>query len=166
MPSTFSHRSRSVRLLGGASLAVVMLAAAGAQAQTRGGAAPAEVEEVIVTGSSIRGAAPVGSNLIAVGQADIAWVPAFAYVVANARFGAEARLQVVREAERYAVVVTRNGPGEPAKLSFHGMTEAAFEREADTVEAAYGKRRAFDGFVFHHYLGYRRFVGDLPPDAK
>ena len=25
------------------------------------------------------------------GQADVAWIPAFAYVVANARFGAEAR---------------------------------------------------------------------------
>lgn len=50
-------------------------------------------------------------------QADIAWVPAFAYVVANARYGAEARLQVVREAERYAVIVTRAGPGEPAKAA-------------------------------------------------
>ena len=54
-------------------------------------------------------------------------------------------------------------PGEPAKLSFHGMSEAAFEREAGKVEAAYGERRAFDGFVFHHYLGYRRFVGESLP---
>lgn len=51
-------------------------------------------------------------------------------------------------------------PGEPAKLSFHGMGEAAFEAEAGKVEAAYGKRPAFAGFVFHHYEGYRRFVGE------
>ena len=70
MSTNIRSHSRAARLLGGASLAAVLLVAAGAQAQTRG-AAPAEVEEVIVTGSSIRGAAPVGSNLIAVGQADI-----------------------------------------------------------------------------------------------
>jgi hypothetical protein len=50
------------------------------------------------------------------GQADVAWIPAFAYVMANARYGAEARLQVVRSVDRYAVVVTRNGPGEPDRL--------------------------------------------------
>jgi ABC-type phosphate/phosphonate transport system substrate-binding protein len=50
------------------------------------------------------------------GQADVAWIPAFAYVVANSRYGAEARLQVVRSVERYAVVVTRSGPGEPERL--------------------------------------------------
>lgn len=50
-------------------------------------------------------------------------------------------------------------PSEPAKLSFHGMDEAAFEREAAIVESAYRGRSAFAGFVFHHYRGYRRFVG-------
>jgi phosphonate transport system substrate-binding protein len=50
------------------------------------------------------------------GQADVAWIPAFAYVLANARYGAEARLQVVRSVERYSIVVTRDGPGEPQKL--------------------------------------------------
>ncbi len=50
------------------------------------------------------------------GQADVAWIPAFAYVVANARYGAEARLQVVRSVDRYAIVVTRTGPGEPDRL--------------------------------------------------
>ncbi len=55
--------------------------------------------------------------------------------------------------------------GDPAKLSFHGMSEAAFEREAGKVEAAYRGRPAFDGFVFHHYLGYRRFVGEALPGA-
>ena len=57
-------------------------------------------------------------------------------------------------------------PGEPAKLSFHGMDEADFEREAAKVEAAYAKRPAFAGFVFHHYEGYRRFVGAPAPAAK
>jgi ABC-type phosphate/phosphonate transport system substrate-binding protein len=50
------------------------------------------------------------------GQADVAWIPAFAYVLANARYGAEAKLQVVRSVERYAIFVTRDGPGEPTRL--------------------------------------------------
>jgi len=50
------------------------------------------------------------------GQADVAWIPAFAYVLANARYGAEARLQVVRSVERYGIVITRTGPGEPEAL--------------------------------------------------
>ncbi|MFN3310205.1 MAG: hypothetical protein ACK40R_00685 [Thermomonas sp.] len=57
-------------------------------------------------------------------------------------------------------------PGEPAKLSFHGMTEAAFEAEAGKVETAYRTRPAFAGFVFHHYEGYRRFVGEPVPDSQ
>ena len=48
------------------------------------------------------------------GQADVAWMPAFAYVIANARYGAEAKLQVVRSAERFGLVVGRSGPGEIA----------------------------------------------------
>jgi ABC-type phosphate/phosphonate transport system substrate-binding protein len=71
-------------------------------------------------GIVIRSAVPTSYaavvQALGAGQADIAWVPAFAYVVANARYGAQARLQVVREAERYAVVVTRNGEAEPSKL--------------------------------------------------
>jgi len=50
------------------------------------------------------------------GQADVAWIPAFAYVVANARYGAEARLQVVRSVDRYAVVVVRSHAGEPERV--------------------------------------------------
>ncbi len=50
------------------------------------------------------------------GQADVAWIPAFAYVLANARYGAEARLQVVRSVDRYSIIVTRSGPGEPQRL--------------------------------------------------
>jgi len=50
------------------------------------------------------------------GQADVAWIPAFAYVLANARYGAEARLQVVRAVDRYAIGVTRAAPGEPDRL--------------------------------------------------
>ena len=58
------------------------------------------------------------------GQADVAWMPAFAYVVANARFGSEARLQVVRQAERHAILVTRKqDPAESAK-GFSGQTIA------------------------------------------
>ncbi len=50
------------------------------------------------------------------GQADVAWIPAFAYVLANARYGVEARLQVVRSVDRYGVIITRNGSGEPERL--------------------------------------------------
>jgi len=50
------------------------------------------------------------------GQADVAWIPAFAYVLANARYGAQARLQVVRSVDRYGVIITRNGSGEPERL--------------------------------------------------
>jgi len=50
------------------------------------------------------------------GQADVAWIPAFAYVLANARYGAEARLQVVRSVDRYAILVTRSNAGEPQRL--------------------------------------------------
>jgi ABC-type phosphate/phosphonate transport system substrate-binding protein len=50
------------------------------------------------------------------GQADVAWIPAFAYVLANARYGAEAKLQVVRSVDRYSIVVTRSGTGEPQRL--------------------------------------------------
>ncbi|MDX2437554.1 MAG: PhnD/SsuA/transferrin family substrate-binding protein [Acidobacteriota bacterium] len=50
------------------------------------------------------------------GQADVAWIPAFAYVLANARYGAEARLQVVRSVDRYSIVITRSGAGEPQRL--------------------------------------------------
>ena len=70
-----------------------------------------------------------------------------------------------RVGKRVAIGLEFN-PGEPEKLSFHGMDEAAFEREADAVEAAWGKRLAFAGFVFHHYEGYRRFVGQPVPAAE
>ncbi len=50
------------------------------------------------------------------GQADVAWIPAFAYVLANARYGAEARLQVVRSVDRYSIIITRSGAGEPQRL--------------------------------------------------
>ncbi len=50
-------------------------------------------------------------------QADVAWMPAFAYVIAHGRYGVQARLQVVRSAERFAIIVTRRGRGEPATLA-------------------------------------------------
>lgn len=56
-------------------------------------------------------------------------------------------------------------PTEPAKLSFYGLPEASFERATATVEAVIGMRPGFGGFVFHHYEGYRRFVGEPTPEA-
>jgi len=60
------------------------------------------------------------------GQADVAWIPAFAYVVANARYGAEARLQVVRSVDRYAIVVVRSNAGEPERLESLAGRKIAF----------------------------------------
>ncbi len=60
------------------------------------------------------------------GQADVAWIPAFAYVLANARYGAEARLQVVRSVDRYGILVTRSGPGEPEALGALAGQPVAF----------------------------------------
>jgi iron complex outermembrane receptor protein len=56
-----------------AGVALTVLAAASASAQTAAPAAPAPaVEEVVVTGTSIRGVAPVGATVQAVGQDQIA----------------------------------------------------------------------------------------------
>jgi ABC-type phosphate/phosphonate transport system substrate-binding protein len=62
------------------------------------------------------------------GQADVAWIPAFAYVLANARYGAEARLQVVRSVDRYGVIITRSSPGEPERLENLVDQKIAFPR--------------------------------------
>jgi ABC-type phosphate/phosphonate transport system substrate-binding protein len=62
------------------------------------------------------------------GQADVAWMPAFAYVIAHARYGAEAKLQVVRSLERFAVVVSRAAEGEPSRLSDLAGRKIAFPR--------------------------------------
>jgi phosphonate transport system substrate-binding protein len=70
------------------------------------------------------------------GQADVAWVPAFAYVLANARYGAEARLQVVRSVDRYSIVATRSGPGEPQRL------ENLVDRRVAVPETITGRLRA------------------------
>ena len=50
-------------------------------------------------------------------QADVAWMPAFAYVIAHGRYGAQARLQVVRSAERDGILIARSGAGEPSRVS-------------------------------------------------
>ncbi len=51
------------------------------------------------------------------GQADVAWMPAFAYVIANARYDAQAKLQVVRSADLFGIVVTRDGGREPSAVA-------------------------------------------------
>lgn len=60
------------------------------------------------------------------GQADVAWIPAFAYVLAHARYGAEAKLQVVRSYDLFGIVVVRDGPGEPEKLGALAGRRVAF----------------------------------------
>src|SRR5678809_648294 len=68
-------RTRALSLMCGVSIGLLATAAATtafAQAGKAGAAASdTEVTEVIVTGSSIRGAPPVGSNLVSVSQAEI-----------------------------------------------------------------------------------------------
>jgi len=60
------------------------------------------------------------------GQADVAWMPAFAYVIAHARYGAEAKLQVVRSADRFAIVVARQGADQPQSLNHLAGRPIAF----------------------------------------
>lgn len=76
---------------------------------------------------------------------------------------AQAEMQYAKQVGKKVVIGLEFNKGEPAKLSFYGMSEAAFETEAKKVEAAYHGNAAFAGFVFHHYQGYRRFVGELVP---
>jgi ABC-type phosphate/phosphonate transport system substrate-binding protein len=123
------------------------------------------------------------------GQADVAWIPAFAYVLANARYGAEARLQVVRSVDRYAIVVTRSGGGEPETLeelagrgvaipdtvtgelremvvtsldeSAPGWTEVRATDGTDAVERLVDRRDGVDAAVSRHvYSGPNDLVGD------
>lgn len=61
--------ARALSLMCGASVAIVAaVSASGASAQAARPVDDTELTEVVVTGSSIRGAPPVGSNLVAVGQ--------------------------------------------------------------------------------------------------
>ena len=59
-------------------------------------------------------------------QADVAWMPAFAYVIAHDRYGAEAKLQVVRAVDRFTILVTRKGPAEPASIQDLAARRIAF----------------------------------------
>lgn len=72
------------------------------------------------SGLSIRSAVPTSYaaviQALGTAQADVAWAPAFAYAIANERYGVEARLQVVREVDLFAVLVTRAEPHSPQRL--------------------------------------------------
>lgn len=72
------------------------------------------------SGIMIRSAVPTSYAAViqALGtdQADIAWIPAFAYVLAADRHGAEARLQVVRALDLFAILVARTGAQDPAQV--------------------------------------------------
>jgi iron complex outermembrane receptor protein len=70
-PTSGRHAARVAQLMGGAALVVLAALCAGA-ASAQDAAAPAKVEEIVVTGTSIRGAAPVGATVQAVGQEQIA----------------------------------------------------------------------------------------------
>lgn len=71
------------------------------------------------SGLSIRSAVPTSYaaviQALGTGQADVAWAPAFAYAIANERYGVEARLQVVREVDLFAIVVARVEPHAPQR---------------------------------------------------
>ena len=69
--SLMSRRCRSA-LLAGAAAALLPWGAASAQSADEGAQQAGEGEVIVVTGSRIRGVAPVGSNLIQMGAADIA----------------------------------------------------------------------------------------------
>jgi ABC-type phosphate/phosphonate transport system substrate-binding protein len=65
------------------------------------------------SGLSIRTAVPTSYaaviQALGTAQADIAWAPAFAYAIANQRYGVEARLQVVREVDLFAIIEELTG---------------------------------------------------------
>ena len=91
----------------------------------------------------------------------------------NRADGSDSMLSHARSEMAYADRVGKSvqiglefNPTRPAKLTFFGLSESAFEREAAIVEAAYTGRPAFGGFVFHHYEGYRRFVGEPVPPVR
>jgi ABC-type phosphate/phosphonate transport system substrate-binding protein len=66
------------------------------------------------------------------GQADVAWIPAFAYVLANAKYDAQARLQVVRAVDLQVILIARNGAGEPAQAADLGGRRVALPADMDT----------------------------------
>jgi hypothetical protein len=49
-------------------------------------------------------------------------------------------------------------PNELDKVTFHHLTEADLRRETRLTERAYRRARAFGGFAFHHYRGYREWT--------
>lgn len=61
-------------------------------------------------------------------------------------------------------------PNELKKVTFNHRTEADLQRETAATEAAYGTSKAFGGFVFHHYRGYRDWVdaqrGQAVPEGQ
>jgi ABC-type phosphate/phosphonate transport system substrate-binding protein len=67
------------------------------------------------------------------GQADVAWMPVFAYDIAHAKYGAEARLQVVRSVERRAVLIARTVPGEPRSIADLAGRNVAIPRTLPTA---------------------------------
>jgi len=66
-----THNIKHLKLGGSAIALLVMLAASPVMAQSANDAAEDEGGDIIVTGTSIRGVAPVGSNLISVGRESI-----------------------------------------------------------------------------------------------
>lgn len=62
-------------------------------------------------------------------QADVAWMPAFAYVLANQRYQAQAKLQVVRAVDRFAILVTRDGTADPADVASLAARRIAFPQD-------------------------------------
>ncbi|MGB6855147.1 MAG: PhnD/SsuA/transferrin family substrate-binding protein, partial [Thermoanaerobaculia bacterium] len=69
------------------------------------------------------------------GQADVAWMPAFAYLIAHARYGAEAKLQVVRSVYRFGTLITRSGARQPESLEDLAGRTVAFPTDlSDELE--------------------------------
>lgn len=126
----------------------------------------------------------LGSN-----QADVAWMPAFSYAVASARYDTRARLQVVRAVDRFAIVVVRQGEGQPTSLaelaarrvavpgslppelrkriltelerSAHGFVEVPAENDKEAVRLLVEKPLEVDAAVSSYvYSGPHDLIGD------
>lgn len=71
---------------------------------------------------------------------------------------AEDELKYAAAAGRKVIIGLETTPNDIKKVSFNHLTEADLEREVALAAAAFSKEPAFDGFVLHHYRGYRRWL--------
>lgn len=71
----------------------------------------------------------------------------------------ESELDYAAGAGKKVAIGVETTPNDIRKVSFNHLSEADLERELAEAEEAFGSKPAFDGFVIHHYSGYRKWLG-------